>query len=79
MLDRSEGFQVVGQARDGREAVEVAGRLKPDVIMPVKNGVDACREIMAAVRQTRVLVLTASTNDKTVIDAISAGATGYLQ
>ena len=84
MLDRSEGFQVVGQARDGREAVEVAGRLKPDVIimdviMPVKNGVDACREIMAAVPETRVLVLTASTNDQTVIDAIAAGATGYLQ
>ena len=84
MLDRSEGFQVVGQARDGREAVEVAARLKPDVIimdviMPVKNGVDACREVMAAVPETRVLVLTASTNDQTVIDAIAAGATGYLQ
>ena len=84
MLDRSEGFQVVGQARDGREAVEVAGRLKPDVIimdviMPVKDGVDACREVMAAVPETRVLVLTASTNDQTVIDAIAAGATGYLQ
>ncbi len=84
MLDRSDDFQVVGQARDGREAVEVAGRLKPDVIimdviMPVKDGVDACREIMAAVPETRVLVLTASTNDKTVIDAIAAGATGYLQ
>jgi len=50
-----------------------------DVIMPVKNGVDSCREIMAAVPETRVLVLTASTNDQTVIDAIAAGATGYLQ
>ncbi len=84
MLDRSEDFQVVGQARDGSEAVDVAQRLKPDivimdVIMPVKNGVDACREIMAAVPETRVLVLTASTNDTTVIDAIAAGATGYLQ
>jgi len=84
MLDRTADFQVVGQARDGCEAVEMADRLKPDVvimdvIMPVKNGVDACREIMAAVPETRVLVLTASTNDKTVIDAIAAGATGYLQ
>ena len=84
MLDRSEDFQVVGQARDGCEAVDLAQRLKPDVvimdvIMPVKNGVDACREIMAAVPETRVLVLTASTNDTTVIDAIAAGATGYLQ
>jgi len=84
MLDRFDDFQVVGQARDGREAVKVAQRLKPDVIimdviMPVKNGVDACREIMAAVPETRVLVLTASTDDQTVIDAIAAGATGYLQ
>ena len=84
MLDRSEDFQVVGQARDGCEAVEAAQRLKPDVIimdviMPVKNGVDACREIMDALPETRVLVLTASTNDQTVIDAIAAGATGYLQ
>ena len=84
MLERSQDFQVVGQARDGCEAVDVAQRLKPDVIimdviMPVKNGVDACREIMDAVPATRVLMLTASTNDHTVIDAIAAGATGYLQ
>ena len=84
MLERSEDFQVVGQARDGVEAVDVAQSLKPDivimdVIMPLKNGVDACREIMATVPGTRVLVLTASTNDNTVVDAIAAGATGYLQ
>ena len=84
MLERSEDFQVAGQARDGCEAVDVARRVKPDVIimdviMPVKNGVDACREIMEAVPGTRVLMLTASTNDHTVMDAIAAGATGYLQ
>ena len=84
MLERSEDFRVAGQARDGREAVAVARRVKPDVIimdviMPVKNGVDACREIIEAVPGTRVLMLTASTNDHTVIDAIAAGATGYLQ
>ena len=84
MLDRSEDFQVVGQARDGCEAVEVAQCVKPDVvimdvIMPLKSGVDACREIMDALPETRVLVLTASTNDHTVIDAIAAGAAGYLQ
>lgn len=84
MLDRSEDFQVVGQARDGCEAVDVARRVKPDVIimdviMPLKNGIDACRDVMEAVPGTRVLILTASTNDHTVIDAIAAGATGYLQ
>ena len=84
MLEGSEDFQVVGQARDGREAVDAAQRLKPDVlimdiIMPLKDGVDACREIMATVPGTRVLVLTASTKDNTVVEAIAAGATGYLQ
>ena len=84
MLERSHDFQVVGQARYGCEAVDLARRLKPDVIimdviMPVKNGVDACRDVMEAVPGTRVLMLTASTNDHTVIDAIAAGATGYLQ
>ena len=84
MLEGSEDFRVVGQARDGREAVDAAQRLKPDVlimdiIMPLKDGVDACREIMATVPGTRVLVLTASTKDNTVVEAIAAGATGYLQ
>ena len=84
MLEQSSDFQVVGQARDGFEAVDVAQNLKPDVvimdvIMPLKNGIDACREITDTVPETRVLVLTASTNDTTVVDAIAAGATGYLQ
>ena len=84
MLERSCGFEVVGQARDGVEAVDVAQGLQPDVVimdvmMPLKNGIDACREIMDAVPETRVLVLTASTNEDTVIKAIAAGATGYLQ
>ncbi len=84
MLERSCGFEVVGQARDGVEAVHVAQGLQPDVVimdvmMPLKNGIDACREIMDVLPDTRVLVLTASTNEDTVVDAIAAGATGYLQ
>ena len=84
VLEHSCGFEVVGQARDGVEAVDIAQGVRPDVvimdvIMPNKNGIDACREIVEAAPETRVLVLTASTNDKTVIDAIAAGATGYLQ
>ena len=84
MLERSCGFHVVGQARDGVEAVDVAQGLRPDVVimdvmMPLKNGIDACREIMDAAPDTRVLVLTASTDEDTIIKAIAAGATGYLQ
>ena len=50
-----------------------------DVIMPNKDGIDACREIMELLPDTRVMMLTASTEEDTVIEAMAAGATGYLQ
>ena len=84
MLERSEEFEVVGQARDGVEAVKAASELLPDVIvmdvmMPNKDGVEACREIMESLPDTRVVMLTASTEADAVIEAVAAGATGYLQ
>ena len=50
-----------------------------DVIMPNKDGIDACREIKELLPNTRVLMLTASTEEDAVIEAVAAGATGYLQ
>lgn len=84
MLEQSEEFDVVGQARDGVEAVTAAAQLSPDVIvmdvlMPNKDGVEACREIMESLPETRVIMLTASTEEDAVIEAIAAGASGYLQ
>ena len=84
LLERSEEFEVVGQARDGVEAVEAASELSPDVIvmdvmMPRKDGVEACREIMESLPATRVIMLTASTEAEAVIEAVAAGASGYLQ
>ncbi len=75
---------MVGQARDGVEAVQAASELSPDVIvmdvmMPKKDGVEACREIMETAPETRVIMLTASTEADAVIEAVAAGATGYLQ
>ena len=84
MLELSGEFEVVGQARDGEEAVRAASELSPDVIvmdvlMPNKDGVEACREIMESAPETRVVMLTACTEEDAVIEAVAAGAAGYLQ
>ena len=83
VLEASGRFQVVGQAADGEEAVRIAPELNPqvivmDVIMPNKDGIDACREIMELLPDARVMMLTASSEEDAVIEAIAAGATGYL-
>ena len=83
-LEASGRFEVVGEAGDGEEAVRTVAALNPevivmDVIMPVKDGIDACREIMELLPDMRIMILTASTEEDAVIEAIAAGATGYLQ
>ena len=83
-LEASGRFEVVGQAEDGEEAVRTVEGLGPevivmDVIMPNKDGIDACREIKELLPETRVLMLTASSEEDAVIEAVAAGATGYLQ
>ena len=84
VLEQTEEFEVVGEAADGEEAVRVATEVSPDVVvmdvmMPVKDGVEACREIMESSPETRVVMLTASTEENAVVVALAAGATGYLQ
>ena len=83
-LEDEADFEVVELASDGAEAVETARRVEPDVIvmdvmMPNMDGVDACREIMEALPHTKVLMLTASTEEDAVVEAVAAGASGYLQ
>ena len=83
-LESVGDFEVVGLAGDGAEAVRTAQSLEPevivmDVIMPKKDGVEACREIMELLPDTKVLMLTASTEEDAVVEAVAAGATGYLQ
>ena len=77
------GFDVVGEACNGQEAVSCARELRPDVIlmdlaMPVMDGIEATRQITNSRRECAVLVLTATTTDKNVLPAIKAGASGYL-
>ena len=83
VLENSGEFEVVGQAPDGEEAVPLAERLRPDAVimdllMPRMDGVEACREIVGLLPDTRVLMLTASTDDEAVIAAVAAGATGFV-
>lgn len=83
LLDAELDIEVVGQAADGVEAVQLAQSLKPDVVlmdlhMPRKSGVLATREITAALPRTRVMVLTTFDRDELVFDAVRAGAQAYL-
>ena len=83
-LERSGEFEVVGEAADGNSAVREALALKPDVIimdviMPVMDGIEACREIVDMLPETRVLMFTASAEEDAVVESFAAGATGYLE
>jgi DNA-binding NarL/FixJ family response regulator len=77
------GLEVVGEAADGETAVELAGRLRPDVVvmdlnMPGVNGVEATRRIVAERPEVAVLVLTMLDADESVFAAMRAGARGYI-
>jgi len=82
-LETLDDLEVVGEASDGAEAVELATRLLPDVVlmdlvMPELGGVEATRAIRAASPSTKVIVLTSFDDDEKVFPAIKAGAAGYL-
>jgi DNA-binding NarL/FixJ family response regulator len=83
LLSMEPDMEVVGQARNGIEAVELAQLLLPDVIlmdlhMPLKGGVAATREITRDLPNTQILVLTTLNDDETVFEAVRAGAQAYL-
>jgi DNA-binding NarL/FixJ family response regulator len=84
MLGNEDGVEVVGAAHDGSEAVELADRLRPDVVlmdlsMPVLDGIEATRRIVAAHDgEVRVVVLTSFSDRQQIMAALDAGASGYL-
>jgi DNA-binding NarL/FixJ family response regulator len=83
LLSMEPDMEVVGQARNGIEAVELAQLLRPDVVlmdlhMPLKGGVAATREITRDLPATQILVLTTLNDDETVFEAVRAGAQAYL-
>src|SRR3954467_13677352 len=83
LLERQADIKVVGEAADGFEAVELTGRLQPDVVlmdvaMPAMNGVEATRKIKEMWPGVAVLVLSAFDEDEYVFALLEAGAAGYL-
>jgi DNA-binding NarL/FixJ family response regulator len=83
LLDSQEGFTVVGGARSGREAVQLARQLRPDVVvmdirMPDGSGIEACRSITTELDDTPVIMLTSHADSDALFDAIDAGASGYV-
>ncbi|MCX6079079.1 MAG: response regulator transcription factor [Chloroflexi bacterium] len=76
-------FEIVGEAVNGSHAIEMAAKLKPDVIMmdlymPVMDGIDATAEIIRLHPNIKILTITSSNEDEKVIAAIRAGASGYM-
>ena len=83
ILDAQDDIEVVGEADDGRAAVERARELRPDVVlmdvrMPVLDGIAATRTVMRERLARSVLVLTTFDEDRVVYDALEAGASGFL-
>src|SRR4029077_5750638 len=83
LLEKEPGFEVIGEAQDGAEAIRKAQFDKPDLVlmdihMPGVNGLEATRQITNALPATRVVMLTISEEDKDLFEAIKCGAHGYL-
>lgn len=82
VLERN-GFEVVGEAGDGQEAIRLVEKLRPavavlDVSMPLLNGIDAAREISKVSSQTKTVLLTMLTDDQYVLESLRAGVKGYV-
>jgi len=83
VLESHPGWEVVAEAKDGRETVELAVRTQPDVVlldigMPNLNGLEAARQILAASPDIAILILTMHDSDQTVREVLRAGARGFL-
>ncbi len=83
LLDKHQNIEVIGVARDGVEAVELAHKTKPDIIlldisMPRLNGIDAARKILRDLTDTKIIILSMHADRRYIQEAIRAGACGYI-
>ena len=83
LLETRQGWEICGEAKDGREAVECAKQMKPDVVlldigMPSLNGLDAARQIRTALPETSILILTMHDSEQVVREVLAVGARGFL-
>ena len=79
----TQGFEVAGEAGDGRHAVQLAKKLRPDIVvidigMPGLNGVEATRQISTEVPQAKIIVLSMHSDSRFILGVLGAGARGYL-
>ncbi len=83
IVDAADGFQVIGTASDGLDALAVADRLRPDLVlmdirMPRLDGLAATRKLMAGDRPPRIVILTTFNDDEYIAEAVAAGAVGFM-
>jgi DNA-binding NarL/FixJ family response regulator len=83
MLDLEDDIEIIGEAQDGRQAVALAKKFRPDVVlmdiaMPLLNGLEAARQVLKAVPKTKVIMLSAHSDDAYVKNATDSGAMGFL-
>jgi DNA-binding NarL/FixJ family response regulator len=83
LLESHPGWEVCGEAKDGREAVDYASRMKPDLVlldigMPSLNGLDAARQILATSPETPILILTMHDSEQVIREVLAVGAMGFL-
>ncbi|MBW2368451.1 MAG: response regulator transcription factor [Deltaproteobacteria bacterium] len=83
LLDAEPDFKVIGEAKNGREAIKRVEKLKPNVVlmdiaMPILNGIEATRHITKAVPQTKVIILSMHAHERYISELLRIGAAGYL-
>ena len=83
LLEHHPQFEVIGEAGNAKDAIELVGRIKPDIVLmdirlPGTSGIEACEEITHTYPETRVVMLTSYAEDEMLFSAIRAGASGYV-